>query len=107
MAGHDINYISLTGALLAMGEADRPPGPPLNLVGDYGGGSLFLVLGVMAALFRRQQTGKGEVVDAAIVDGVSSMMGMFYTLSGWGRWTAQRQDNLLDGGAPYSAASRT
>ena len=107
MAGHDINYISLTGALLAMGEADRPPAPPLNLVGDYGGGSLFLVLGVMAALFRRQQTGKGEVVDAAIVDGVSSMMGMFYTLSGWGRWTAQRQDNLLDGGAPYYRCYRT
>ena len=107
MAGHDINYISITGALLAMGDADRPPPPPLNLVGDYGGGSLFLVFGVMAALWRRQQTGKGEVVDAAIVDGVSSMMGMFYTLSGWGRWTPQRQDNWLDGGAPYYRCYRT
>lgn len=107
MAGHDINYISITGALLAMGEADRPPPPPLNLVGDYGGGSLFLVFGVMAALWRAQSTGKGEVVDAAIVDGVSSMMGMFHTLSGWGRWTPQRQANWLDGGAPYYRCYRT
>jgi alpha-methylacyl-CoA racemase len=107
MAGHDINYISITGALLAMGEADRPPAPPLNLVGDYGGGSLFLVFGVMAALWRLQNTGKGEVVDAAIVDGVSSMMGMFHTLSGWGRWTPQRQANWLDGGAPYFRCYRT
>jgi len=107
MAGHDINYISLTGALLAMGEADRPPPPPLNLVGDYGGGSLFLVFGVMAALWRAQTAGKGEVVDAAIVDGVSSTMGMFYSLAAAGAWGPKRQANWLDGGAPYYRCYRT
>jgi alpha-methylacyl-CoA racemase len=101
MAGHDINYISLTGALFAMGEADRPPPPPLNLVGDYGGGSLFLVVGIMSALWRAQRTGKGEVVDAAIVDGVASMMGMFNSLAAGGAWSPRRQGNWLDGGAPY------
>ncbi len=107
MAGHDINYLSLTGALLAMGYADRPPSPPLNLVGDYGGGSLFLVLGIMAALWRAQSTGKGEVVDAAIVDGVSSTMGMFYSLAAAGAWGPQREANWLDGGAPYYRCYRT
>ena len=107
MAGHDINYVSMTGALLAMGHADRPPPPPLNLVGDYGGGSLFLVFGVMAALWRVQSTGKGEVVDAAIVDGVASMMGMFNSLAAAGAWGPQRQANWLDGGAPYYRCYRT
>jgi len=107
MAGHDINYISLTGALFAMGEADRPPPPPLNLVGDYGGGSLFLVFGIMAALWRAQTTGKGEVVDAAIVDGVASMMGMFNSLAAAGAWGPNRQANWLDGGAPYYRCYRT
>ena len=107
MAGHDINYISLSGALLAMGEADRPPPPPLNLVGDYGGGSMFLVFGIMAALFRAQRTGKGEVVDAAIIDGVASMMGMFNSLASAGVWGPKRQANWLDGGAPYYRCYRT
>jgi len=100
-AGHDINYLSLTGALHAMGDADRPPPPPLNLVGDFGGGSMFLIAGILAALYAAQRTGKGQVVDAAIVDGVNSMMGMFHGLHGAGQWGPGRQANWLDGGAPY------
>ncbi len=96
-AGHDINYLSLTGALHAMGEADRPPPPPLNLVGDFGGGSMFLITGILAALY----SGRGQVVDAAIVDGVTSMMGMFHGLHAAGGWRPERQSNWLDGGVPY------
>lgn len=100
-AGHDLNYVGLTGALHAMGEAGRPPTPPLNLVGDYGGGSLFLCLGLLAALTRARETGEGSVVDAAILDGVASMMGVVGSLAALGQWTGERQDNLIDGGAPY------
>ncbi len=100
-AGHDINYLSLTGALHAMGDADRPPPPPLNLVGDFGGGSMFLIMGILAALYAARSTGKGQVVDAAIVDGVNSMMGMFHGLHAAGGWTPERQSNWLDGGVPY------
>ena len=100
-AGHDINYLSLTGALQAMGDSDRPPPPPLNLVGDFGGGSMFLIMGILAALHSAKSTGKGQVVDAAIVDGVNSMMGMFFGLHAAGRWGPERQSNWLDGGAPY------
>ena len=101
MAGHDINYISITGALAAMGPADTPPSPPLNLVGDYGGGSLFLVAGILAGLFQAQRTGKGEIVDAAIIDGTNSMMGILHMLSGLGRWSPQRGTNMLDGAWPF------
>ena len=102
MAGHDINYVSMTGALYAMGDKDRPPPPPLNLVGDYGGGTLFLLTGVLAALLKAKETGKGDVVDAAIVDGVSSMMGVVGSLEGQRQWsTEHRASNLLDGGAPF------
>ena len=101
VAGHDINYIAITGALHAMGKAGEVPMPPLNLVGDYGGGSLFLVMGMLSALLRAQKTGEGDVVDAAIIDGTSSLMGMFYTLAGHGRWSTNRQSNLLDGGMPF------
>ena len=100
-AGHDINYLSLTGALHAMGEADRPPPPPLNLVGDFGGGSMFLIMGILSALYAARATGKGQVVDAAIVDGVNSMMGMFHGLHAAGGWIPERQSNWLDGGVPY------
>ncbi len=100
-AGHDINYLSLTGALHAMGDADRPPPPPLNLVGDYGGGSLFLIMGILSALYGARSTGIGQVVDAAIVDGVNSMMGMFHGLHAAGGWVPDRQSNWLDGGVPY------
>lgn len=100
-AGHDINYISITGALAAMGREGEVPTPPLNLVGDFGGGSLFLVMGMLAALLRAQKTGQGNVVDAAMIDGVSSMMGLFYTLAGLGQWQPKRGVNLLDGAMPY------
>jgi len=101
MAGHDINYIGLTGALGAMGKAGEPPTIPLNLIGDYGGGSLFLIAGMLAALLQVEKTGKGDVVDAAMIDGVSSMMTLFYTLAGLGQWSPQRESNLLDGAMPY------
>ena len=100
-AGHDINYLSLTGALHAMGDADRPPPPPLNLVGDFGGGSMFLIMGILSALYAARETGKGQVVDAAIIDGVTSMMGMFHGLHAAGGWSPARQSNWLDGGVPY------
>lgn len=100
-AGHDINYIGLTGALHAMGKAQDVPPVPLNLIGDYGGGSLFLVSGILAALLSAEKTNKGAVVDAAMIDGVSSMMSLFYTLSGLGQWSPKREHNLLDGSKPY------
>lgn len=99
--GHDINYIALSGALHAMGEADRPPRPPLNLVGDYGGGAMMLVTGVLAALLSAKQTGRGQVVDAAMAEGSALLMALFHALSDRGLWSDQRGANLLDGGAPF------
>jgi alpha-methylacyl-CoA racemase len=99
-AGHDINYLSVTGALEAIGPADRPS-LPLNLVGDYAGGSLHLVIGVLAALVRRNATGQGEVVDAAVVDGVPVLLELVYALDGLGLWSTGRESNLLDGGVPF------
>ncbi len=99
-AGHDINYISLTGILHAIGTGDRPA-VPLNLVGDYGGGSMFLVTGVLAALWERQRSGAGQVVDAAMVDGASVLLQMVWAFRGAGIWTDDRSANLLDGGAPF------
>ena len=101
VAGHDINYLSITGFLGVTGKRNEAPMPPLNLVGDYGGGSMFLAMGILASLLKAKTTGKGEVVDAAIIDGVASMMGMFNSLKGFGIWTTEREDNLLDGGAPF------
>ena len=100
-AGHDINYISVTGVLNAIGEEGRVPPPPLNVVGDYGGGSLFLIVGCLAALLRARSTGKGEVVDAAICDAAFSLGGILQTLDAMGSWTPDRQSNMLDGGAPF------
>lgn len=100
-AGHDINYIALTGALDAIGRRDSGPVPPLNLLGDYGGGSLYLLLGVMAALVERSHSGRGQVVDAAIVDGVASLLASIHTFQSLGMWDKQRQHNMLDGGAHY------
>jgi len=99
-AGHDINYIGLTGALHAIGTESRPV-PPLNLVGDFGGGSLYLIMGALAALIRARETGQGQVVDAAIVDGASSLMGIFHWLGRLGMFSDQRGHTLLDGGAPF------
>lgn len=99
-AGHDLNYISLTGAAAAIGKADSPV-PPLNIVGDFAGGSLFLVVGVLSALLEAQKSGKGQVIDAAITDGSAHLMSTFYTLSRLGMWSACREANLLDGGRPY------
>jgi len=100
-AGHDINYIALTGALHAIGASGKPA-PPLNLVGDYGGGALYLAFGLMAAIFERGRSGRGQVVDAAMVDGASSLMAIFHGLLAAGQWDpAQRAANLLDGGAPF------
>lgn len=100
VAGHDLNYIALTGALHAMGHSDREPTPPLHLVGDMGGGALFLVTGVLAALFEAQRSGKGQVVDAAITDGVALMSTMYYEFRQRGEWR-DRGANLFDGGAPF------
>ena len=100
-AGHDLNYIALTGALDAIGPAGAKPVPPLNLVGDYGGGALYLAMGLLAALHERQSSGSGQVVDAAMVDGAASLMSIFYGLHAGGRWGEPRGENLLDGGAPF------
>ncbi len=102
-AGHDLNYIALTGALHAIGPAGGAPVPPLNLVGDYGGGALYLAFGVMSALFERSRSGQGQVVDAAMVDGAASLLGIFHGLQAAGQWTHPRGANLLDGGAPFYA----
>lgn len=100
-AGHDINYIALTGALASIGERGRKPVPPLNLIGDYGGGSLYLAIGVLAGIIRARATGEGDVVDAAMVDGAASLMTIFYSLKASGRWHDERGKNILDGGAPW------
>jgi alpha-methylacyl-CoA racemase len=99
-AGHDINYIALTGALAAIGPRARPV-PPLNLVGDYGGGSLYLVMGLQSGIISARRTGAGQVVDCAICDGAASLMALFTDLQRQGRWSDDRQSNLLDGGAPF------
>lgn len=99
--GHDINYISLTGALHAIGRAGERPLPPLNLVGDFGGGSMFLLTGVLSALWERERSGEGQVVDAAMVDGASVLAQMMWALRGVGAWSDERGANLLDSGAPF------
>jgi alpha-methylacyl-CoA racemase len=99
-AGHDINYLGLTGALHAIGTADKPV-VPLNIGADFGGGSMFLVVGILAALLERAGSGQGQVVDAAMVDGASSLVTMIYGMLGGGLWQDRRAANLLDGGAPF------
>jgi alpha-methylacyl-CoA racemase len=100
-AGHDINYISVSGALWPIGRRGERPVPPLNLVGDFGGGALFLVFGVLAAYVSALRTGEGQVVDAAMVDGSASMMAMTYALMNLGTWFDERGVNILDSGAPF------
>ena len=100
-AGHDINYIALTGALHAIGPRGGKPVPPLNLVGDFGGGALYLAFGVVCALLEAQRSGKGQVVDAAMTDGAASLMSMFYAMTAMGIWKDERSRNMLDGGAHF------
>jgi alpha-methylacyl-CoA racemase len=100
-AGHDINYVGLTGALHAIGRPDGGPVPPLNLVADYGGGAMFLAVGVLAALVERSRSGHGQVVDAAMVDGAALLASPIYQLFAAGVWADRRGVNMLDGGAPF------
>jgi alpha-methylacyl-CoA racemase len=100
-AGHDLNYVALSGMLHAMGRADGPPAPPLNLVGDFGGGAMMLAFGVVCAVLEAKNSGKGQVVDAAMTDGAALLGAMMYGLRAFGSWSDQREANLLDGGAPF------
>jgi alpha-methylacyl-CoA racemase len=103
IAGHDINYLSQTGALSAIGYRDRPPVAPLNLVADFGGGSMFVLLGIVAALYERERSGKGQVIDAAMVDGVSILSQMAWTMKSVRTLKDERESFLLDGGAQFYA----
>lgn len=100
-AGHDINYIALAGVLDAIGRVDQPPVPPLNLLGDFGGGGMLLAFGVVCALIERVTSGRGQVVDAAMVDGAAILTTMFHGLRAMGNWNQERGTNLLDTGAPF------
>jgi alpha-methylacyl-CoA racemase len=100
-AGHDLNYLALTGALHSFGRAGGPPVFPVNLVADFGGGSMLVLVGILAALVERQRSGRGQVVDAAMVDGVGLLSQMLWSLRGQGLWSDERGTNLLDGGAPF------
>ena len=100
-AGHDINYIAAAGALGSIGRAGERPVPPLNLIGDYGGGAMYLAVGMLAGILSARETGVGQVVDAAMVDGAAQLMTMFHALAAAGEWPGARGENLLDGGAPF------
>jgi len=101
MAGHDIDYIAIGGALWSFGRADSAPVPPLNLVGDFGGGGMLLAFGMVAALFEAARSGEGQVIDAAMVDGAASLMTMIHAFRLGGLWNEQRGANMLDTAAPY------
>lgn len=107
MAGHDINYIALSGVLHAIGSPGGPPVPPLNLVGDFGGGAVYCAFGIVSALLHAQRTGQGQVVDAAMVDGAAALLTMVVGFQRGGMWSSKRGDNIVDGGAPYYAAYET
>lgn len=100
-AGHDLNYIALTGALGAMGRKGERPYPPLNLIGDYGGGALYLAFGLCAGIIHARETGEGQVIDCAMTDGAASLAAMFFGMRASGIWSDKREDNLLDGGAHF------
>lgn len=106
-AGHDLNYISLTGVAHAVGHAGQPPVPPLNLVGDYGGGGMLLAFGVMCAIWEARHSGQGQVIDAAMVDGASALMAEYYSFMANDQFSDQRGTHLLDGGAPFYAMYQT
>tara|TARA_Y100000994_G_scaffold66948_1_gene54637 strand:- start:503 stop:1273 length:771 start_codon:yes stop_codon:yes gene_type:complete len=105
-AGHDINYIALTGALHAIGPSDKPS-PPLNLIGDFGGGGVYLAFGLCAALLESKTSGRGQVVDAAMTEGAASLMSSIYGMHASGHWSDQREDNVLDGGSYYYGVYET
>ncbi len=100
-SGHDLNYLATTGALAAMGKCGEPPMPPLNLVADYGGGTMFLLFGILSAIYEREKSGLGQIVDAAMVDGVIAMMGLVHGQIGQNIWEQKRTSNWLDGAAPF------
>ena len=106
-AGHDINYISLAGVTDAIGESGRGPVPPLNLVGDYGGGGMFLAFGVLAAIISARKTGQGQVIDCAMIDGATALMAEYYGFLGAGEFSGPRASHLLDGGAPFYSVYET
>jgi alpha-methylacyl-CoA racemase len=106
-AGHDINYIALSGALHAIGRKDDKPVPPLNLVGDFGGGGMLLAYGIVCALLEAQRSGRGQVVDAAMIDGASLLTTMFWGMAAANQWSERRGDNVLDGAAPWYATYET
>jgi alpha-methylacyl-CoA racemase len=103
-AGHDIDYIAIAGALYGLGDPERPPRPPWNLVGDYGGGAMFLALGMVSAMLHAAKTGEGQVVDAAMTDGTALLTAMFHGRMATGEWSGARGENPLDGSAPYYGA---
>lgn len=105
--GHDINYLALSGALHCIGEKGRPPVPPLNLAADLGGGAMYLAVGVLAALNEARRSGQGQVVDAAMVDGLANLMSAFSAFRQMGEWTSDRGENVVDGGAPYYGTYET
>ena len=100
-AGHDLTYLALSGVLSAIGPKDGKPVPPLNLIGDYGGGTMFLITGILAALVERTHSGQGQVIDAAMIDGASTLASLFFAMGANGLWNEQRGTNLLDSGAPF------
>lgn len=106
-AGHDINYLAVTGALHAIGQNGALPPPPLNLVADLGGGGMFLVAGILMALHATRVSGQGQVVDCAMLDGVAQLMSAFQAFRQQGTWTTNRQDNIVDGGAPFYGTYET
>lgn len=106
-AGHDLNYIAMTGALHAIGDPSLPPPPPLNLIGDYGGGGMMLAFGMVSAILHARTTGVGQVVDCAMVDGANAMMGLFHFMAKIGLWNDARGTNILAGGAPFYGTYET
>lgn len=99
--GHDLNYLAITGILNALGPPDRPPPVPLNILGDFGGGAMFVLVGVLAALREAERTGRGQVLDCAMSEGASSLASFMHYMRAAGRWSGEREGNLLDGGAPF------
>ena len=107
VAGHDLTYLAAAGVLAHIGRHDAPPTPPLNLVADYGGGAMFCLVGVLAALWEAQRSGEGQVVDAAMIDGSALLMSLFHAMRNQGLWTPERGVNILDSGAPFYDVYRT